>query len=112
VAAQQTAAPPEPVAAAVEPASLATVSPLSIKRGGRALLDLRGAGLRSDLHVQILPIKDAPRGISIVRTKWANANLVTVLLELDANVTPTAYAIALESANGERTNALHLTVTK
>jgi serine/threonine-protein kinase len=112
VAAPQAAAPPEPVAAAVEPASLATVSPLSIKRGGRALLDLRGAGLRSDLRVQILPIKDAPRGISIVRTKWANANLVTVLLELDANVTPTAYAIALESANGERTNALHLTVTK
>jgi len=111
-AAQQAAAPPEPVAAAVEPASLATVSPLSIKRGGRALLDLRGAGLRSDLHVQILPIKDAPRGISIVRTKWANANLVSVLLELDTNVTPTAYAIALESPNGERTNALHLTVTK
>jgi serine/threonine-protein kinase len=113
VAATQAAADPEPAAAAaVGPASLATVSPLSVKRGGRVLLDLRGAGLRSDQHVQILPIKDAPRGISVVRTKWASANLVTVLLELDANVTPTAYAIALESANGDRTNALHLTVTK
>jgi hypothetical protein len=111
-AAQQTAAAPDPVAAAVEPASLSTVSPLTMKRGGRVLLDIRGAGLRSDQHVQILPIKDAPRGISVVRTKWANANLVTVLLELDANVTPTAYAIALEGASGERTNPLHITVTK
>jgi hypothetical protein len=76
------------------------------------LLDIRGAGLRADQHVQILPIKDTPRGISVVRQKWANANLVTVLLELDANVTPTAYAITLESANGDRTNPLHITVTK
>jgi len=111
-AAAQPTATPEPVAAAAEPASLSTVSPLSMKRGGRVLLDIRGAGLRADQHVQILPIKDAPRGISVVRQKWANANLVTVLLELDANVTPTAYAIALESANGERTNPLHITVTK
>ena len=102
----------EPAAPAVEPSSLSTVSPLSMKRGGRVLLDIRGAGLRADQHVQILPIKDVPRGISVVRQKWANANLVTVLLELDANVTPTAYAITLESANGERTNPLHITVTK
>jgi hypothetical protein len=108
----QAAAAPEPAAPTVEPSSLSTVSPLSMKRGGRVLLDIRGAGLRADQHVQILPIKDAPRGISVVRQKWANANLVTVLLELDANVTPTAYAIALESANGERTNPLHITVTK
>jgi len=108
----QAAAASEPAAPAVEPSSLSTVSPLSMKRGGRVLLDIRGAGLRADQHVQILPIRDAPRGISVVRQKWANANLVTVLLELDANVTPTAYAITLESANGERTNPLHITVTK
>jgi hypothetical protein len=110
-AAAAQAAAPEPAPTA-EPSSLSTVSPLSMKRGGRVLLDIRGAGLRADQHVQILPIKDAPRGISVVRQKWANANLVTVLLELDANVTPTAYAIALESATGERTNPLHITVTK
>ncbi len=108
----QAAAASEPAAPAVEPPSLSTVSPLSMKRGGRVLLDIRGAGLRADQHVQILPIKDVPRGISVVRQKWANANLVTVLLELDANVTPTAYAITLESANGDRTNPLHITVTK
>jgi hypothetical protein len=109
-AAAQAAAPE--AAPTAEPSSLSTVSPLSMKRGGRVLLDIRGAGLRADQHVQILPIKDAPRGISVVRQKWANANLVTVLLELDGNVTPSAYAIALESATGERTNPLHITVTK
>ena len=37
---------------------------------------------------------------------------MTVLLELDANVSPTIFAIVLESANGDRTNILHFTVTK
>ena len=101
-----------PVVSTVEPATLSTLSPLSVRRGGRALFDIRGAGLRADQHVQILPIKDAPRGISVVRQKWTSANLVTVLLELDANVAPSTYAIALESASGERTNPLHFTVTK
>jgi serine/threonine-protein kinase len=106
------AAPASAPVAAVEPPSLATLSPLVAKRGGRVLLDLRGSGLRADQHVQILPLKDPPRGITVIRQKWTNANLVSVLLELDANVSPTAYAIALESANGERTNPLHFTVTK
>ncbi len=107
-----TAPTPMPAPAAVEPTSLSTLSPLSAKRGGRVLLDIRGAGLRADQRVQILPIKEPPRGISVVRQKWANANLVSVLLELDANVSPAAYAITLESANGERSNPLHFTVTK
>jgi len=103
---------PAPAVAPVEPAALSTLSPLTVKRGGRALLDLRGSGLRSDQHVQILGVKDPAKGISVVRQKWTSANLVTVLLELDANVSPTIYAIALESANGDRTNVLHFTVTK
>ncbi len=110
-----TAEPAEPraaIAPPVEPASLATVTPLSIKRPGRVLIDLRGAGLRSDLRVRILPIKETPRGITIVRQKWTSASLVSVLLELDANVTPTAYAIALEDRSGALTNPLQLHVTK
>jgi hypothetical protein len=103
---------PTPASVAIEPASLTTLSPLTVRRGGRALLDIRGAGLRADHRVQILPIKEAPRGISVVRQKWTSDNLVTVLLELDGNVAPTVYALALESASGERTNPLHFTVTK
>jgi hypothetical protein len=100
------------VAEPVEPASLSTLSPLSVKRPGRVLLDLRGTGLRSDLRVAILPLKEVPRGISVIRQKWTNANLVSVLLELDNRVAPGAYAIALEDGSGNRTNPLTITITK
>ena len=108
-------ATPEPRAASeppAEPASLSAVSPLSVRRPGKVLLDIRGAGLRSDQRVRILPLKETPRGITVLRQKWTSPNLVSVLLELDASVTPTIYAIALEDANGALTNPLQLHVTK
>jgi len=109
------AANPEPRTPSVppaEPASLSAVSPLSVRRPGKVLLDIRGAGLRSDQYVRILPLKETPRGITVIRQKWVSANLVSVLLELDARVTPTVYAIALEDASGALTNPLQLHVTK
>jgi hypothetical protein len=60
----------------------------------------------------VLPLKENPRGITVVRQKWTSSSLVSVLLELDASVSPAAYAIALEDASGTRTNPLQLTVTK
>jgi hypothetical protein len=110
-----TAATPEPRMLSqppAEPASLSAVSPLSVRRPGKVLLDIRGAGLRSDQYVRILPLKETPRGITVLRQKWVSANLVSVLLDLDAGVTPTVYAIALEDANGALTNPLQLHVTK
>jgi serine/threonine-protein kinase len=106
---------PAPRAVAVEPVeppALSTLSPLSVKRPGRVLLDIRGTGLRSDLRVSILPLKETPRGISVVRQKWTNANLVSVLLELDNSVAVGAYGIALEDGSGNRTNPLTITITK
>jgi hypothetical protein len=88
------------------------LSPLSVRRPGKVLLDIRGAGLRPDQRVRILPLKAVPRGIAVVRQKWTSPNLVTVLLDLDASVTPAAYAIALEDAAGGLTNPLQLNVTK
>lgn len=108
-------APPEPRTASEppsEPASLSTVSPLSVRRPGKVLLDIRGSFLRADQRVRILPLKETPRGITVARQKWVSSSLVTVLLELDASVTPTAYAIALEDASGTLTNPLQLHVTK
>jgi hypothetical protein len=101
-----------PVAAPEEPATLSAVSPLSVKRPGRVLIDLRGAGLRSDLQVRVLPVKETPRGITVLRQKWTSPTLLSVLLELDGSVTPGVYAIALEDASGMRTNALQLQIAK
>jgi len=109
------APPPEPratIVAPIEPAALTALSPLSVRRPGKVLLDIRGAGLRSDQRVRILPLKEVPRGITVVRQKWTSPNLVTVLLDLDGSVTPAAYAIALEDAAGGLTNPLQLTVRK
>jgi hypothetical protein len=83
-----------------------------VRRPGKVLLDLRGAGLRADLRVRILPLKAIPRGITVVRQKWTSSSLVSVLIELDGNVTPAVYAIALEDAAGGLTNPLQFNVTK
>jgi hypothetical protein len=91
---------------------LSTVSPLAVRRPGRALLDLRGSGFRPDLRVLVLPLREAPRGIRVARQKWVSATLVTVLLELDASVAPGAYAIALEDPAAGPTKPLQFTVTK
>jgi hypothetical protein len=106
---------PEPRAASAaptEPAALTALSPLSVKRPGKVLLDIRGSFLRADQRVRILPLKANPEGITVVRQKWTGPNLVTALIELDASVTPAAYAVALEDATGTLTNPLQLTVTK
>ena len=81
---------------------LTALSPLAVRRPGRALLDLRGTGLRPDLRARILPLREVPRGITVARQKWVSANLVTVLLELDETVTPAVYAIDLEDPAAAR----------
>jgi hypothetical protein len=106
-------APAEPAPAPTEPAVLTALSPLSVRRPGRALLDLRGTGLRPDLNARIVAVREVPRGISVARQKWVNANLMTVLLELEGTVTPGAYAVALEDpSGGQLTKPLQFTVTK
>ena len=105
-------APAEPPTEPAEPAVLTALSPLSVRRAGRAMLDLRGTGLRSDLRARILPLREAPRGISVARQKWVSANLVSVLLELEGTVTPGVYAVALEDPSGHQTKPLQFTVTK
>ena len=102
----------EPSTEPAEPAVLTALSPLSVRRPGRALLDLRGTGLRADLHARVLPLREAPRGISVARQKWVSSSLVTVLLELEETVTPGVYAVALEDPSGRQTKPLQFTVTK
>lgn len=105
-------APAEPSTEPAEPAVLTALSPLSVRRPGRALLDLRGTGLRADLRARVLPLREAPRGISVARQKWVSSSLVTVLLELEETVTPGVYAVALEDPSGRQTKPLQFTVTK
>jgi hypothetical protein len=60
----------------------------------------------------VVPVKEAPRGITVAGQKWVSSELVTVLLELDASVAPGAYALTLEDPAGTQTRPLPFTVTK
>jgi hypothetical protein len=102
----------EPPAAPLEPVVLTALSPLAVRRPGKALVDLRGTGLRPDLRARVLPLKEAPHGITVARQRFVSANLVTVLLELDESVAPGAYALVLEDPAGGPVKPLQFTVTK
>jgi biotin carboxyl carrier protein len=111
-AAAPTDAAPEPAPAAPrERAELSTLSPLSVKRPGRVLFDLRGSGLASDLQARLVAVRDAPKGLSVVRQK-CSGTLCNVLVELDESVKPAIYAIVLEDPQGRQTNVLTFTVTR
>jgi hypothetical protein len=91
---------------------LTSVSPTSVRRPGKVLLDLRGTGLRPDLIVRVMAMRVMPRGITVAGQKFVNANLMTALLELDASVKPGVYAIALEDPTGGRLKTQPFTVSK
>jgi hypothetical protein len=100
--------PPPPA----EPALLTAVSPLSVRRPGTTMLDVRGTGLRPDHQARILKVKESPTGISVVRRKFVDATLVKVLVSLDDTVAPGVYAVALADAQGTITNTLSFTVAR
>ena len=88
------------------------MSPLSARRPGKVLLDLRGAGMYDGIRVRVLALREPPRGISVVRQKCESDSLIRVLLDLDAQAAPGVYALALEDADGQQTKPLTFTVTR
>jgi hypothetical protein len=112
-AAPAVAPPPTTVSPAPrEPVVLSALSPVSVRRPGKILLDLRGSGFHPDLRARVVALREAPRGLVVARQKWVSPSLITVLLELDDAATPGEYAIALEDASGARSKALPFAVTK
>ncbi len=103
---------PPPTTAPAEPALLTAVSPLTVRRGGTTMLDLRGTGLRPDHQARIVKIKENTDGISVARQKYVDPTLIKVLLNLNPNVPPGPYAVALSDASGGMTNTLSFTVLK
>jgi serine/threonine-protein kinase len=103
---------PLPTTEPAAPALLTAISPLTVKRGGTTMLDLRGTGLRAEQQARIIKIKENTDGISIQRQKYMDATLIKVLISLDPNVPPGPYAIALSDTGGGLTNTLPFTVVK
>ncbi|MCG6925094.1 MAG: hypothetical protein LJF30_07270 [Acidobacteria bacterium] len=107
-------APPAPAEPppTLPPAVLTAVSPLEVKRPGKVLVDLRGQGFQEQHRVRVLPVRKAPRGITVVRQKRVNDTLITVLLDLSEDADTGDYALALENGLGERTESVVFKVTK
>jgi hypothetical protein len=91
---------------------LRAISPLTVRRGGATMIDLRGSGLRPDHQARIVKVKENTDGISVARQKYVDATLIKVLLNLNPNVPPGAYAVTLSDGAGGMTNTLSFTVVK
>ena len=103
---------PAPPAPPAEPAVLHTVSPLEVKRPGKVLLDLRGTGFGPDHRARVLPLKKAPRGITVIGQKYVNETLITVLLDLDPKAETGEFAIVVEDRGGTQTAPATFKVNK
>jgi len=111
-AAQQPTTTSTRPAAVVEPAALTAVTPLTLKRGAQAMIDIRGTALRSDHQLQIALVKERGVTIPIRRVKWVDPTLMKVLVEMDPNLPPGQYTVTLVDPQGNATNALLITITK
>jgi hypothetical protein len=101
-----------PPAESLPPAVLNAVAPPTVRRPGKVLVDLRGTGLGPGHQARILPVKKVPRGIKVVKQKYVDDTLMTVLLELEESAEPGEYAIAVEDGRGNRSEPLIFEVTK
>jgi hypothetical protein len=94
------------------PASIVALVPVKVRRGGTALVDVRGTGLRPDLRAHVtFKGRDAP-GVQVTGQKYHDAGLIKVLLKLDAEAVPGSYLLALADAQGNATNARPFEVTR
>jgi hypothetical protein len=90
---------------------LTAISPLSVSRPGKVLIDLHGIGFRPRHRALVLPVKKVPWGITVVRQKLVGDSLITVLLDLEDTVEPGEYALAVEDGFGTRSDPMIFEVT-
>lgn len=108
-----TAAPPPAatVAAPAGPAALSALVPGKARKGGKALLEVRGSGLRPDHRAQVLKGRELAAGINVSQ-RYVDQGLVRLILEIGEAATPGPYLVLLVDGSGQATNALRLEVTK
>jgi hypothetical protein len=108
------AATPPPAEAPAEPPTLTAISPLTLKRGGTTILDVRGTNLRADLKFHIVKVKGgaAASGFSIARQRLFNPGLLQILVKLDESAEAGAYVASVLDPKGAGSNGLPITITK
>ena len=85
--------------------------PGKARKGGKALLEVRGSGLRPDHRAQVLKGRELAAGINVSQ-RYVDQGLVRLILEIGEAAAPGPYLVLLVDGSGQSTNALRLEVTK
>ncbi len=112
LATPQPVATPPPAAAPGVPGTISAIVPGKVKKGGRALLDVRGSGLRPDHRAQVLRGGALAPGIVVAGQRCVDPGLVRLILDIGDAAVPGTYQVLLVDASGQATNARPLEVTK
>ncbi len=118
-----TATPPPTTLAAAAPPPLATpapalsglavlraLSPPTLRRGVKQLVDIRGSGLTANHNPTLSKGKAAASGLSVTGLRYVNESLIQVFIQVAADAPAGAYAIVLTDARAESTNSLRFDV--
>jgi hypothetical protein len=112
----RTATPPPtavlatPTRSARGAAVLKGVSPLKVKRGGTALLDVRGQDLTADHHAIVLRGGHVPPDVAVPRQRYVGPTLIQVLLVVGASAVKGTYEVSVVDTSDRRSNAVSFEV--
>jgi hypothetical protein len=90
---------------------LRAVSPPSLRRGQRTLVDVRGQNLYAGQGAALLRNGRPAEGVRVLQQRFVNPTLVQVFIEVDAQATPGAYSLLLSDGQNV-TNAVRFDVAK
>jgi hypothetical protein len=88
------------------------VSPLNIRQGGQALLDIHGDGFAAEHRAAVVKVKADPAGIQVVRQRRVNSKLIQAMVQVGATVKTGTYGIAVFDSAGTPSNILNIQVVK
>ncbi len=111
-------ATPEPVPTAApglaspvaSPALLRALSPPTLRRGAKQLVDVRGTGLTANHNPTLSKGKAAPSGLTVTGLRYVNETLIQIFIQVAADAPAGAYAVLLTDARGQSTNPLRFDV--
>jgi serine/threonine protein kinase len=96
----------------LEPATLRTLTPPSVRRKATGILDLHGTSLRAEHRAIIFRGRDVAKGITVTRQRLVNPTLLQVVIQVDEAAETGAYSVELADAQGRNTNGLRFEVAK
>jgi hypothetical protein len=102
---------PNPTGAPPGPPQVSAVSPPSLRRGQRTLVDVRGQNLYAGLSAALLRGGRPAEGVRVVQQRFVNSTLLQVFIEVDAQAASGGYAVLLSDGMNV-TNSVRVDVAR